>query len=202
MAAASFAVRRARSIPGMAIAAMIPVIAITISSSVKVKPECPKVVRRLQFWQWADMVFSRGAAISNLCNFNRLDDNSSTGDGAPPTSAASTCPAVTRCVKRKEEGPDENVGSEHPADGHVQRADTEKQDHEDAARSHVADRLEEHLLAGAHVELNCLPVEGVADAQSMRTRLKLTGDRISPEQRRDAFSIHPHNQLPRLEILL
>jgi hypothetical protein len=49
MAAASFAVRRAFSIAGIAIEAMIPMIAMTMSNSVKVKPECPKVVRRLQF---------------------------------------------------------------------------------------------------------------------------------------------------------
>jgi hypothetical protein len=85
---------------------MIPVIAITISNSVKVKPECPKVVRRLQFWQWADMVFSRGATIDNFCNFNRFDDNSSPGDGAPATSAASACPALIDIVKRKEMGPE------------------------------------------------------------------------------------------------
>src|SRR3954452_10240986 len=98
--------------------------------------------------------------------------------------------------------PAESPASEHPANGHVKRANPKKQDHEDAARAHVADRLEEHLLAGADVELDRLPVKGVADAQAMRTGLKLTGDRISPEQRCDAFSIHPHNQLPRFEILL
>jgi hypothetical protein len=49
IAEASFPVRRARSIAGTAMAAIIPMIAITIRSSVSVNPECPNLVPRLQF---------------------------------------------------------------------------------------------------------------------------------------------------------
>jgi len=92
--------------------------------------------------------------------------------------------------------------SEHAAKGQIERADAEEHDEEDAARTHVADRFEEHLLPNVDIEVDRLPVKRVADAKTMGTRLKFVGDRVSPEQGGNADPVNPDDELPRFEVVL